>query len=355
MKRRNFLKMSASSVAGAAALGPLAWAPRAHAATITRTFYITDGVIPFPGQSGNGTPTNINIYFKGFSSSAGTLDVPGKPIGYANGPTAPAAGEEIVQEGDTVQITVHNTLNTTHAFEVDGIPGSSTGPIAPGGQATVSFTVNNAGTYIYHDPSNAPYNRLVGLHGAMIVLPAGSLNELYAGSPTFDQQLIWVMHDIDPVWHAAIQQGQTPSTAYLPRHFTLNGLYGRPPGAPGSGDKALDAMVATGTALHGHLNEPALLRVLNPGMTSHAVHTHGNHMRWLTSNGQVRPAIWEKDIVPMDGNMGKVDVIFPFDPPPDAWPPVTTGIYPMHLHDEMTQTSAGGYYMFGTVTDIYFE
>jgi hypothetical protein len=27
----------------------------------------------------------------------------------------------------------------------------------------------------------------------------------------------------------------------------------------------------------------------------------------------------------------------------------------MHLHSEMSQTSGGGFYMFGAMTDIYFE
>jgi hypothetical protein len=29
--------------------------------------------------------------------------------------------------------------------------------------------------------------------------------------------------------------------------------------------------------------------------------------------------------------------------------------YPMHLHNEMTQTAGGGLYMFGAMTDIFFE
>jgi FtsP/CotA-like multicopper oxidase with cupredoxin domain len=102
-------------------------------------------------------------------------------------------------------------------------------------------------------------------------------------------------------------------------------------------------------------------------MAQHAVHCHGNHMEWLSSNGRQRDQIWLKDIIPLDGNGGTMEFIFPFDPPPDAWPRVTNTTlaqaeaegrhfaYPMHLHDEMTQTAGGGLYMFGALTDIYFE
>jgi hypothetical protein len=94
--------------------------------------------------------------------------------------------------------------------------------------------------------------------------------------------------------------------------------------------------------------------MLNVGLAIHAVHTHGNHMEWLTSNGQIR-TVWKKDIIPLPGNNGRADMIYPFEPPPDAWPATNTGVYPMHLHDEMTQTAGGGLYMFGAMTDIFFE
>jgi FtsP/CotA-like multicopper oxidase with cupredoxin domain len=129
---------------------------------------------------------------------------------------------------------------------------------------------------------------------------------------------------------------------------------------------AVDAMADPRSKLDGHLGDRTLVRILNAGMGKHAVHTHGNHMEWLTSNGQVRP-VWSKDVVPLDGNGGAADVIYPFDPPPDAWPPVTESTlvqaenegrhfaFPMHLHNEMTQTAGGGLYMFGALTDIYFH
>lgn len=333
MKRRNFLKFSAAGLAASMAgiHGVILWSPRLHATTITRTCYITEGVATHV--------TGEEVYFMGYSRSPGALDVPAESF--------------IVQEGDTVQITIVNTLNTPHSFVIDGLVDS--GPIAGGQSATVEFVASSPGSYLFHDGLNFPYNRLCGLHGGMGVMPQGSANELYLGSPTFVQQKFWVFNDIDPIWHAAVQNGQTPSTSYVPRYFTLNGLGGRPPGAPGNGDPALDNMHDPRSALHGHIGDRTLLRVMNAGMAQQAVHTHANHMEWLTSNGVIRPDVWKKDIIPLDGNGGTIDVIFPFKAPSDAWPPVTTGMYPMHLHTEMSQTAGGGFYMFGAMTDITFE
>lgn len=338
MQRRDFLKISSAGIASTVigGVGLIGWQPRAHAVTVNKTFYITHGVATMI----DGT----DVYFRGFSSAPGVVNVPGEPITDDLG--------NALQEGDTVNITIHNTLSTTHNFTIDGVVNEV---IAAGQTKNFSFAVNNWGSYFYYDSSNAPYNRLLGLHGGMAVMPSGSTNTIYPGSPTFVQQHYWIFNDIDPVWHNALQQGQTPSTPYIPRYFTLNGLGGRPPGAPGAHDPNIDAITDPRSALHGHIGDRTLVRMVNVGLADQSVHPHGNHLEWLTSNGNVRDEIWLKDCLYLESKMGRIDAIYPFNPPPDAWPQVTKSVYPMHLHTEMSQTAAGGYYMFGAMTDIYFE
>ena len=330
--RRNFLKFSGAGIASAllGSTGLVSWTPRAEAATINQTFFITEGFIT--------QPDGVDVYFRGFSPDTTSLTIPGAQM--------------VVQEGDTVNITIENTLGTDHSFVIDGVVDS--GVIAAGSSKTISFTANKAGTYLYYDALNAPYNRLVGLHGGFAVMPKGSSDELYSGSPKFVQQYFWVFHDIDPVWHDDIRRGRTPGSNYSPRYFTLNGLSARPPGAAGSGDPAIDAMHDPRSALHGSVGDRTLIRILNPGMCQQSVHTHGNHMEWLTDHGRILPDVWKKDCIYLEGN-GQLDVIYPFETPPDSWPPASTGVYPMHLHTEMSQTAGGGLYMFGALTDIYFE
>jgi FtsP/CotA-like multicopper oxidase with cupredoxin domain len=345
MKRRVFLGLSGAGIATTltGVSGLILWQPRAHSATVSKTFYITDGFIR--------QPDGVNVYFRGFSRSTAAPDVPGESL--------------VVQQGDTVRITLVNTLSSSHSFVIDGLVDS--GSIGGGRTRTIEFSADKAGSFLYYDKLNAPYNRVTGLHGGFAVMPAGSSDELYAGSPTFEQQYFWVFNQVDPAWNTAVRNGQTPGGSFVPRYFTINGLNGRPPGAPGAMDPAVDSMADPRTKIDGHLGERTLIRCLNPGMAKHAIHTHGNHMEWLSRNGSVRPDVWEKDIAPLDANGGSVDVIFPFDPPPDAWPAVTNNTlqqaendgrhfaYPMHLHDEMTQTAGGGLYMFGALTDFYYH
>lgn len=333
MKRRDFLKAGTAGAAGSvlAGLGLISWTPRSQAATIDKTYYITDGFIS--------QPDGVDVYFKGFSSNRNSLDVPGEQL--------------VVQQGDTVNITIVNTLRSSHSFVIDGLVDS--GRIRGGRTVTVSFVADTPGSYLFYDKRNAPYNRLVGLHGGLAVMPSGSANELYPGSPTFVQQYFWVINDIDPAWHNTIRRGRTPTTRFKPYYFTINGRSMRVPGHPDYGNPDIDAGYNPQTRLEGSIGDRTLIRILHAGMCTHSMHWHANHVEWLTRNGIILEDIWEKDTILLPNNMGSVDVIYPFDAPPDAWPPVTTGHYPMHFHDEMTQTAGGGLYQFGIATTIAFK
>jgi len=333
MKRRDFLKFGSAGMftAVSGTLGLVSWTPRAYAANITKEFWITQGTQTMI--------TGETLYLRGFSSSSTSLNVPGESF--------------IVQENDMVTIKVHNTLSTPHSFVIDGMV--NTGPINPGQTATVTFKAINPGSYLYYDNVSAPYNMMIGLHGGFAVMPYGKPNQMYAGSPTFVQQYFWIFNDYDLNWNNAIKAGKTPPSTYTPRYFTLNGLGSRPPGAPGHEDPNIDALDDPRSDLRGSIGDRTLIRMFNVGRADESVHCHGNHMEWLTENGQVRPNIWLKDCIYLEGNLGAIDAIYPFESPPDAYPSVKTSVYPMHLHTEMSQTAGGGYYMFGALTDIHFE
>jgi len=345
MRRRTFLKISSGALLSsvASATGLITFTPRAEAATLYKTFDITEGFI----QQADG----VNVYFRGFSGNSNSLHVPGEVL--------------VMQAGDTYSLTIRNNLNSDHSFVINEL-GVNTS-IPAGRTRTVTITANQPGTYMYYDAVDYPDNRLVGLHGALVVFPSGTNTTLESGRDMPKQEFVWMFNDIDPAWNNAIRNNNNTPNSYTPRYFSLNGLYGRPPGAPGAMDPALDSMADKRTAIYGHLGDRTMVRCLNAGKAQHAVHCHGNHMEWISSNGKQRDHVWKKDIIPLDGDGGTMDFIFPFEPPPDAWPVVTNNTlaqaeadgrhftYPMHLHDEMTQTSGGGLYMFGALTDIYFK
>jgi hypothetical protein len=82
--------------------------------------------------------------------------------------------------GDTVTFNITNNLDEIHEFRIvaagPNLTDLDTGPIGPGQTVRLSFTAPDGGTYLYLDPRNAPVNRVLGLHGAFIVLPAAARN-----------------------------------------------------------------------------------------------------------------------------------------------------------------------------------
>jgi hypothetical protein len=77
-------------------------------------------------------------------------------------------------------VNITNNLDEPHAFFVQGqvvnprLPPraiANSGPIAPGQTRSIRFRAPAPGPYLYYDNLNAPVNRVMGLHGALIVMP----------------------------------------------------------------------------------------------------------------------------------------------------------------------------------------
>lgn len=138
----------------------------------------------------------------------------------------------------------------------------------------------------------------------------------------------------------------------MPKYFTINGKSG------------FFAAHDPDTSPFGKIGEPALIKTVNTGNFIFSPHVHGNHFYVLYEN-----SIKQKNVVFLDTYtlkpMDRKDILIPFIRPPDipdgAWPPIEEltqvlgGVsqsplqYPMHCHNEPSQTSAGGNYPSGVV------
>lgn len=296
------------------------------------------------------------------------------------GPLVPGPVLEAV-EGEPIQLTLTNTLGQPHAFQILGTP-INLGPIDPGQSMVVNFNAPAAGTYLYLDPLNAPVNRLMGLHGAMVVLPpaattvpytspAPNVLRLFADLGTAShfpgepwnpaRTRTWLLHSVDPIFNGAVQNGQSGNVArFLPRYFTINGLSG----AFASHDEfAFNTDENRKIVARGRIGQPYLIRILNAGTATHSIHFHANHVYILSLNNVTQDNVFHVDtftVAPLD----RVDMLLPFVRPPhipgDPAIPLRQLIpnelalvldapqspleYPMHCHMEMSQTAAGGNY-----------
>ena len=321
--RRNFLRWGGASAAagGLGAAGLLQFDGRAEAASIDVRLFVNAGLV----DVGNGK----RIFHRGFSTHADGIGVPGNVIHAV--------------EGDAINVSVTNNLSEPHSFAIAGV--ADTGPIRPGVTERISFAAPPAGTYLYEDRLDAPVNRLLGLHGVLVVMPAGAAQVPFAGGPRFVRQYVWVLGVIDPRLHERARLGRPlgfdPDT-FEPSVFLINGRFGD------FAEHARDA------APHGRIDEAALIRMVNVGLPVKSMHFHGNHVVVLSRDAKVLDLRAEKDTVFMAPGE-RVDVLLRFHAPGDAYPPVRTGHYPVHDHQELTQTLTGGLYPNGMLTQWTLE
>lgn len=403
LKRRDFLKLGIGGMS-AVVLGSNLKIPgifkdnAVYAANLTYNLTITDAMV----EMADSTPAaRREVYMWVFAELHGGLLVPHFP------------GSTIfAQEGDSITINITNALDEQHAFAISGTRISSSA-ISPGGSTSLTFIAPRAGTYIYHDPLNAPVNRVLGLHGTLIVLPVPAstpysnpttqVRNLFddlgttphfppntASTGTIDyprtngkwvpeRTWIWNFHTIDPRWNALAEAGQNINRMdfirdFVPSYFLINGKSGFYSGH----DHNISPF--------GRVGEPALIRVVNTGLATQSIHLHANHFYITSVSGAIMDNIFCVDtfrLFPMD----RIDWIFPFIRPPDIPNvaannpnkfirldaaqelqiilPVTTGIspltvqlspigYPTHDHAEPSQTASGGNYPFGAMVHLTF-
>lgn len=373
MKRRAFLKLGAIGGGVAATATLPATMSKAESTQTATDFALT--IAPATAEMIDGLMVYVLGFFLGLDEASPVLRV---------------------KEGDQITITVTNNDTRPHNFYVPGMRGSAIGTMQPGETGTTTFVARNPGTYLYLDPSLAPLNRLLGLHGCMIVepidgrTPAGSetpyaayqhtqqvraiFDAMGGGHPRFpgtkwlardlSREKIWLFSQVDPSLNERIAAGEDVDPArlrdsFLPRYFTINGLSGFDTAVHDNSTTGHDR--ARRIMPSGRQGEPCLIRTLNAGLATHAMHIHGNHFLELSESDRTginrcETHVYERDVV-MLSPLERIDLLLPFERPPDippeAWPPREEPFplrYVMHCHFELSQTAGGGNYPQGAVT-----
>ncbi len=385
ISRRNFMKLGSAGVATLLIGSKLPWlgATNAYAATQSLTITITDGIKEMHTKNkvdplGGITDPNANpalCYFWIYQVTADGVDLPPD----SPGPTICAV------KGDTISVTIINKLDETHNLVIPGL-GFDSGPIPPNG-GTVTGTINASvsGAHMYYDNLNAPVNRVMGLHGGIVVLPnakASGHNYTPYDNPTphvqalFDafgttvfpglkweegdastncppfRQYVWLLNQASPNLFAEVGN-YTPGLDYpatqfqqkfhrdpfspirangIPQYFTINGQSG-----------FFSHFSPTITPI-GRVGEPIVIHLMNAGLWTHSMHFHFNHFYVIYDSsprdGGVRGGgvsdnpIWV-DIYNIDP-MDTVDYVLPFMRPPNV--PTTRGL---GLPDPPMTTSNG--------------
>jgi FtsP/CotA-like multicopper oxidase with cupredoxin domain len=241
-----------------------------------------------------------------------------------------------VDEGDTVTIVLHNTLEEDVSIVfpgqenvlANGMPSQpvfngagellSLAPVATanGGSVTYSFVAENPGTFIYESGTEPAKQINMGLFGALVVRPAmnvydvqGNLVEAYAYNDPDSRykvgaEYLLLISEIDPMLHVAVDEGYLyDMNNYVPRYWMYNGR-AFPDTVANNGADWLpeqpygalvyihpfddQPMLPDGVTPNPNYNPyPALIRHLNVGTLNYAHHPHGNHGRLIAWDGHL--------------------------------------------------------------------
>jgi hypothetical protein len=179
-----------------------------------------------------------------------------------------------VTEGDKVRVIVKNNLPEDTSIHwhglmvpntMDGVPPFTQKPIAPGQTFTYEFTVNQAGTFMYHAHVSTDKQIPLGLYAPLIVDPKTPA----ATKPAVDETLMLSEWTINA-------QGETvptmPMAGAEPNYFTINGKAF--PDTKGIKVKVGDVV---------------RLRVAAIGQFSHPMHLHGSSFKVVAVDGNPVP------------------------------------------------------------------
>jgi len=128
-------------------------------------------------------------------------------------------------EGDHARINFRNSLpesTTVHWHglivpnDMDGPAEITQPPVAPGGQYTYEFTVDQSGTYFYHSHDHPDRQQGLGLYGALLVAPKDSAADVKADLEYTIQLQEWLKREW-LTYPAMLMEGG------LPNYFTING------------------------------------------------------------------------------------------------------------------------------------
>ncbi|TVY03310.1 multicopper oxidase domain-containing protein [Cohnella terricola] len=298
-------------------IGPVRGAIAASPAVKQFRLYATDGYLTLPDGK--------QVYIWGYSlkNEPGSAEYPSPTLE--------------VNEGDRVEITLTNIGPSNKAIKKlahtihwhgldtdqsnDGVPHTSPA-IQLGESFTYKFTADHAGTYFYHCHVDTVEHLQMGMFGAFIVKAKNGANQAWTGGPAFDKDYAFVVNEIDPVWHQAVEESKPyDRTAFHPVYWTINGK--------SYPDTEQDAT----TMIEGRVGQTVLIRIINAGYEPHSFHLHGFHFDVIASDGRPLPQPISKDTV-LIGQGERYDLLVKFD---------KDGMFPLHSHNIVDNTNNGVY------------
>jgi FtsP/CotA-like multicopper oxidase with cupredoxin domain len=213
--------------------------------------------------------------------------------------------------GDTLKLMVINTDTINHDFAVKNQEVQNTTILALD-STIITFTFNDAGAFIFYDPSENERFRYLGLASMIIVKNPSHTNRSF----------YWNIKDHNKSFNTLLNQGNSVSwTDYYPTYFTING---------NSNPSINQDPLARVT---GSVGDTIRVYMVNTGQAIHSIHFHGYHSSIIQSSKFPAHAGRSKDTFPVYSmELVVIELI-----------PDKVGEYPVHDHNLVAVTGGNMY------------
>jgi manganese oxidase len=226
----------------------------------------------------------------------------------------------IVNQGDTVSVTISNTLPFPVSVVFPGQQVTASGGVAglltqeapagsvtnPTGPVTYTFVASRPGTFIYNSGTRQDLQIEMGMVGALIVRPTGfnpAVKTTWKGYGTtdsaFDQEFLFLLSEMDPNIHDDVEHQREvytgngnpifdpviDTTTHNANYWFINGRTA-PDDMMIAFSKALPAQPYDGSPML-HPGQNMLMRMVGAGRDAHPFHHHANHARNIARNGRL--------------------------------------------------------------------
>ena len=191
--------------------------------------------------------------------------------GIVPGPEIRVANSTLVRIAFTNRLPVETSVHW-HGIGVpnamDGVPGVTQDPIAPGESFTYEFTARPAGdrdgggTFLYHTHSDEDRQMPMGLYGTFIIEPPAP----EPSPPATDETLVFSEWAVDA--ESGRSRGVMQMEGNFPNFFTIDGK-----------------MFPDTEPLKVEAGSDVRLRLVNAGQFAHPIHLHGTSFRVEAQDG----------------------------------------------------------------------
>lgn len=212
--------------------------------------------------------------------------------------------------GDTVLLSIENTLSTVARYEIQ----NQQLDIAPSEIITVEVTSSAPMVHVLHSQDMSAEGRYVSAFATVAFVPTGQ------------QTRTWILREYQSDLHTPTSISAPEASDFEPDFFTING-------------KTKQQLISDSSSIvSGKVGDTLHIVVANAGLAMHSMHFHGYHVTSIAvSNAETLG--WSKDTWPLRSGEWALLQLVPDKP----------GKYPVHDHN-LVAVSGGGQYPNGMFT-----